>query len=124
MIKEYLSNGEIAILDQAWKPTPSLNDIEPISDNEEEGYRAKDISDDSYNDLSNNRAVEQANPMLVTTHGKQTRRKRPHSAVEPQENSDNDLPLPEMPTEEYTQGRSGRIRKKPKQPDGFKFDNL
>lgn len=36
MIKEYLSSGEAAILDQTWKPTPSLNDIEPISENEED----------------------------------------------------------------------------------------
>jgi hypothetical protein len=124
MIKEYLSSGEIAILDQTWKPTPSLNDIEPISDNEEEDCQAEDISDDSCDDLGNNHAVEQATPIPITTQGKQPRRKRPHSAVESQENSDNDLPLPKMPTEKCTQGRSGSIRKKPKQPDGFEFDNL
>lgn len=124
MIKEYLSSGEAAILDQTWKPTPSLNDIEPISDNEEEGYQTEDVSDDSDNNLGDNHTVEQASPILVTTQGKQPRRKRPHSAVEPQDNSDNDLPLPEMPTEGCTQGRWGRIRKKPKQPDGFEFDKL
>lgn len=36
MIKEYLSSGEAAILDQTWKATPSLNDIEPVSENEED----------------------------------------------------------------------------------------
>ncbi|KAJ9484060.1 hypothetical protein VN97_g9327 [Penicillium thymicola] len=125
MIKEYLSSGEAAILDQTWKPTPSLNDIEPISENEEDSNHAEDGSDDSENDLGNNHTVEHATPTTVTTQGKQPRRKRPHSAVEPQDDGDNDLPLPEMPTEGSTQGRSGmRIRKKPKQPDGFEFDNL
>ncbi|KAJ5300082.1 hypothetical protein PENANT_c146G01845 [Penicillium antarcticum] len=124
MIKEYLSSGEAAILDQTWKPTPSLNDIEPISENEEDGNQAEDGSDDSENDLGGNHTVEQATPTPVTTQGKQPRRKRPHSAVEPQDDGDNDLPLPEMPAEGSTQGRSGRIRKKPKQPDGFEFDNL
>lgn len=32
MIKEYLSSGEAAMLDQIWKPTPWLNEIESISD--------------------------------------------------------------------------------------------
>lgn len=122
--KEYLSGGEAAILDQTWKPTPSLKDIEPISDNEEQGYQAEDISDDSENDLDDNRTVKQANPSPVIAQGKPPRRKRPHSAVEPQNDGDNDLPLPKMPIEGCTQGRSGRIRKKPKQPDGFEFDNL
>ncbi|KAJ5340261.1 hypothetical protein N7541_009385 [Penicillium brevicompactum] len=124
MIKEYLSSGEAAILDQTWKPTPSLNDIEPISENEEDVNQTEDGSDDSENDLGDNHTVEQVTPTPVTTQGKQPRRKRPHSAVEPQDDGDNDLPLPEMPTEGSTQGRSGRIRKKPKQPDGFEFDNL
>jgi hypothetical protein len=124
MIKEYLSSGEAAILDQTWKPTPSLNYIEPISDNEEEGYQMEDISDDSDSDFGDNHTVQQATPIPVTTQGKQPRRKRPHSAVEPRDDSDNDLPLLEMPTEECTQGRSERIRKKPKQPNGFEFDKL
>lgn len=42
MIKEYLSSGEVAILDQTWKSTPSLNDIEPIIDNGEEGYQGEE----------------------------------------------------------------------------------
>ncbi|CRL30830.1 unnamed protein product [Penicillium camemberti] len=79
---------------------------------------------DREDDLGDNHTVEQVTPTPVTTQGKQPRRKRPHSAVEPQDDGDNDLPLPEMPTEGSTQGRSGRIRKKPKQPDGFEFDNL
>jgi hypothetical protein len=124
MIKEYLSSGEAAILDQTWKPTPSLNDIEPISDNEEEGYQSEDVSDDSENDFGDNHTVQQATPIPVITQGKQPRCKRPYSIVEPQDDSDDDLPLPEMLTEECTQGRSGRIRKKPKQPHGFEFDKL
>lgn len=124
MIKEYLSSGEVAILDQTWKPTPSLNDIEPISDNEEEGYQGEDISDYSDNDLGDNHTVEQATPISVINQGKQPRHKRPHSAIEPQDDSDDDIPLPEILTEECMQVRSGRIRKKPKQPDGFEFDKL
>ncbi|KAJ5742543.1 uncharacterized protein N7511_011275, partial [Penicillium nucicola] len=124
MIKEYLSSGEVAILDQTWKPAPSLHDIEPISENEEDGNQAEDGSDDSENDLGYSYTVEQATPTPVPIRGKQPRRKRPHSAVEPQDDGDKDLPLPDMPTEKPTQGRSGRIRKKPKQPDGFEFDNL
>ncbi|KAJ5771476.1 uncharacterized protein N7511_003527 [Penicillium nucicola] len=124
MIKEYLSSGEVAILDQTWKPTPSLHDIEPISENEEDGNQAENGSDDSENDLGYSYTVEQATPTPIPIRGKQPRRKRLHSAVEPQDDGDKDLPLPEMPTEKPTQGRSGRIRKKPKQPDGFEFDNL
>ncbi|KAJ5264866.1 hypothetical protein N7505_007659 [Penicillium chrysogenum] len=67
MIKEYLSSGEAAILDQTWKPTPSLNDIEPISENEEDGNHAEDGSDDSENDLGDNHIVEHATPTPVTT---------------------------------------------------------
>jgi hypothetical protein len=127
MIKEYLSSGDAAILDQTWKPTPSLNDIDPISDNEEEAYQADDSSADSDNDSDDNHADEQLAPKQVAaTQSKQPRRKRPYSACEPQDDDnddddDNGLPLL---SEECTQGRSGRIRKKPKQPAGFEFDKL
>ncbi|KAJ9481691.1 hypothetical protein VN97_g11775 [Penicillium thymicola] len=104
MIKEYLSSGEAAVLDQTWKPTPSLNDIEPISDNEEEAYQTEDVWDDSEIDLGDNHTVQQATPTSIITQGKQPRRKRPYGTVGPQDDSDDDLPLPEMPTEERTQG--------------------
>ena len=77
-IKEYLSGGEAAILDQTWKPTPSLNDMEPISDNEEEGYQSEDVSDDSENDFGDNHTVQQATPIPVITQGKQPRCKSLH----------------------------------------------
>lgn len=124
MIKEYLSSEETAILDQTQKPTSSFNDIELINENEKDSNQTEDRSDDSENDLEDNHTVEQVTPTPVTTQGKQPRRKRPYNAVEPQDDGDNDLPLPEMLTKGSTQGRSGRIWKKPKQLDGFEFDNL
>ena len=45
MIKENLSSGDAAMLDQIMKPVP-LNEVEPISDNEEEGCEDDDLSDD------------------------------------------------------------------------------
>ncbi|KAJ5264741.1 hypothetical protein N7505_007534 [Penicillium chrysogenum] len=84
--------------DNQGKLTPSLNDIELISENEEDSNHAEDRSDDSENDLGDNHIVEHATP----TPGKQPRRKRPYSAVKPQDDSDNNLPLPEILTEGST----------------------
>lgn len=36
VIKEHLSIGEAALLDEARKPMPQLETLEPISDNEED----------------------------------------------------------------------------------------
>ncbi|KAB8067217.1 hypothetical protein BDV29DRAFT_186572 [Aspergillus leporis] len=59
------------------------------------------------------------------TQRKQAQRKRAWSkSSEPQDDGDNGLPLPEMATKESTQARSGRIRKKPKQPKRFEIDKL
>jgi hypothetical protein len=44
IVKEYLDVGEAAMLDQAYKPVPSLEDLEPISNNEEEDQEC--ISED------------------------------------------------------------------------------
>lgn len=121
MVKEYLSPGDAAIADQTRKPVPTLDELEPISDNEEEGYEVDGLSDDSDDESDKEHALT---PTQITTQKKHTQRKRPRSAAEPPEDSDNSLPLPEVPNKECTQGRSGRIRKKPKLPDGFEIDRL
>lgn len=119
MIKEYLPPGEAAIDDQTRRPVPTLDELEPISDNEEDGYEVDDLSDDPGDGSDKEQTLT---PMQMRTQNKHTQRKRPRSAAESPEDSDDGLPLPEMPTEERTQGRSGRIRKKPKLPDGFVMD--
>jgi hypothetical protein len=53
--------------------------------------------------------------------GRKRRRKKTSEALD---DADNGLPLPEMPVEETTQTRSGRVRKKPKLPEGFEIDKL
>lgn len=123
MVKEYLSAGEAAMLDQIRKPILSLDNLEPISDNEEEGYQQEDISeDDSEDDMENDLIVI---PIQATTQSKQARGKRPRSQTsEALDDADDGLLLPEMPTKESTQARSGRIRKKPKLPEGFEIDKL
>lgn len=45
-LQRFFVPGEAAMLDQIWKPVPSLNEVEPISDDEEEGCEADDLSDD------------------------------------------------------------------------------
>ena len=98
-----------------------LDELEPISDNEEEGYEVDNLSDDSDYESDKEQALT---PTQITTQSKHTRHKQPHSAAEPQQDSDNGLLLPEMPTKERMQGHSGRIWKKPKLPDGFEIDRL
>jgi hypothetical protein len=124
MIKEYLSTGEAAMLDQTWKPILALDEIELISDNEEDGCQAEDTSEDDTDDGEDDEE-EELTPMQAMTQSKQPRRKRPRSkTTEAIDDSDDGLPLPEMATEESTQVRSGRIRKKPRLPDGFEIDKL
>jgi hypothetical protein len=124
MIKEYLSVGEAAMLDQTRKPVPSLDELEPISDNEEEGCQAEDTSGDD-TDESDNDAEEELSATQAITQTRQVRRKRPRSKIfEAPDDADDGLLLPEMPNEWSTQARSGRIRKKPKMPDGFEIDTL
>jgi hAT family protein len=124
MIKEYLSAGEAAMLDQTWKPVPALDEIEPISDNEEDDCQAEDTSEDDTDDDEDD-GEEELTLTQAITESKQTRRKRPRSkTTEATDDGDNGLQLPEMPTEESMQARSGRIRKKPRLPDGFEIDKL
>ncbi|BCR84800.1 uncharacterized protein ACHE_20258S [Aspergillus chevalieri] len=123
MIKEHLSSGDAAILDQIWRPVPPLNEVEPISDNEEGGHEGDDLSDDL--DGSDDDHLEELTLTQITTQRKQARCKQPRNKTsEPQDDGDDGLLLPEMATEESTQVRSGRIQKKPKLPDGFEIDKL
>lgn len=55
----------------------------------------------------------------------QAQRRRPRGGnSKVLDDADDALPLPEMPIEESTQARPGRIRKKPKLPEAFEIDKL
>ncbi|KAJ5543726.1 hypothetical protein N7513_007234 [Penicillium frequentans] len=116
VIKEYLSVGEAALLDQARKPMPHLETLEPISDNEEEDQEPSiedtqqigSCDDDSEDGKNNDQS-------------KQLQRKRSKKRLSESLDDDDD-DLPEMPIGEGMQGRSGRIRKQPRLPDGFQID--
>ena len=71
---------------------------------EKRATKERNISDDSDNHLGNKLQLSRR--------------------LEPQDDSDNDIPLPEKLREECTQRRLGRIRKKPKNPGKFEFDKL
>ena len=128
MVKEYLSAGEAAMMDQERKPIPqgALTDLDPISDNEEEGNQEEIESDDnSDNDVEDNGEDELSVKVQILTQSKRAQRKRPPSMTsEALDDADDGLLLPEMPIQESTQARSGRIRKKPKLPEGFEIDKL
>lgn len=102
MIKEYLSSGEAAMLDQSRLSPPSLEFIEPISDNEEEGCQEELQEEDSDNDVDE----------LAISHSS----KRPVDSLDP-----DDSALLEETAFDGTQTRTGRIRKKPRLPDGFEM---
>jgi hypothetical protein len=115
VIKEHLSVGEAALLDQAQKPIPQLETLEPISDNEEEDQEPgiEDMPQiESCDDDSDGGKTGQSNQLQC-----KRSRKQLSEAVD-----DDDDGLPEMPIYEGTQGRSGRIRKQPRLPDGFQID--
>ncbi|KAJ5089621.1 hypothetical protein N7532_008305, partial [Penicillium argentinense] len=97
----------------ASKPIPTLAELDPISEDEEYGHEVDYIADlDSDSDTESS---EQVLPLTQPTHIK----KRAHSAIESQD--DQSLP---MISEDCTQGRSGRIRKRPKMPDGFEIEKI
>lgn len=122
MLKMYLSAGEAAMLDQTRKPAPSLDDVDPISDNEEDGCKTDDMSEDDTDDDEDDKK-EELTLMQAEIQRKQLQRKRPRSkTTEAADDNDNGLPLPEVPTNENRQSRLGRIRKKPRLPDGFEID--
>jgi hypothetical protein len=50
IVKEYLSAGEAAMFDQVRVPLPPLQNIDPISDNKEEGCEQEDESDNDTED--------------------------------------------------------------------------
>lgn len=102
MIKEYLSSGEAAMLDQSRLSPPSLEFMEPISDNEEEGCQEELQEEDSDNDVDE----------LAISHSS----KRPMDSLDP-----DDSALLEETAFDGTQTRTGRIRKKPRLPDGFEM---
>ena len=116
MIKEHLSSTEAAMLDQIWKPVPSLNEVELISNDKEEGCKG-DLSDD-LNSSDDDHLEEELTLTQSTMQRKQAQYKQPQNKTsEPQDDGDNGLPLPEMATKESTQVQSGRIQKKPKLPE-------
>ncbi|KAI2734874.1 hypothetical protein DTO013E5_9593 [Penicillium roqueforti] len=113
IIKEYLSQGEAALLDQTRRSLPQLEVLEPISDNEEEdqetGLEATQHTESGDNDSDDDSAERRRR-----VKGKQPQ-KRPYDAVE------EDDELPEIPVDRSIPGRSGRIRKQPRLPDGFQL---
>jgi hypothetical protein len=118
MVKEYLSAGEAAMFDQARTPLPPLQNLNPISDDEEEGCEQEDESDDDTEDDAKDGVEDALSLTQATTQNKQAKRKR--SQLRTSEALDD----AELPIEESTQARSGRIRKKPRLPDGFEIDKL
>jgi hypothetical protein len=75
MIKEHLSSGEAAILNQIWKPVLSLNKIELISDDEKEDYKDNDLSND-LNSSDDDHLEEELTHIQIMTQRKQARRKQ------------------------------------------------
>lgn len=76
LIKEYLSAGEAAMLDQTRTPILSLDNLEPISDNEDEDCQ-QDMSDDNPDNDSEDESGDKISPEQVAAQDKQARRKRP-----------------------------------------------
>ena len=125
IIKEYLSEGEAAMIDQANKPLVKLDNLDPISDDEEEDCQQEDAENDSQDEKSGDESEDGLSLTQVGDQSKQARRNRLRKRrSDIPDDSDDGLPLPEMPTEERTQARSGRIRKKPRMPEGFELDKL
>jgi hypothetical protein len=116
VIKEYLSIGEAALLDQARKPMLHLETLEPISDNEEEDQEPS-IQDTQQKRSCNDDSDDERN----NDQSKQVQRKRSKKRLSESLDEDDD-DLPEMPIDESMLGRSGRIRKQPRLPDGFQID--
>jgi hypothetical protein len=115
IIKEYLSTGEAALLDQTRKLMPQLKTLELISDNEEEDQEPS-IEDTqqigSYENDSDSRKADQSRQLQ-----RQLLKKRSSEAFDEEDNS-----LPEMLVDKGIKGRSGRIRKQLRLPDGFEID--
>jgi hypothetical protein len=107
IIKEYLSPGEAAMLDQSRLSTPSLEFLEPISDDEEEGI-------EGYQEELQEDEPDHDRDELVISHS--LKRRVDVSDLD-------DGLLQEETSLDGTQARtgSGRIRKKPRLLDGFEI---
>lgn len=79
IIKEYLSAGEAAMFDQERAPLPPLQNLDPISDEEEEGYEQEDESDNNLEDDAEDgdHSIENTiSPTQTITQNKLAKRKR------------------------------------------------
>lgn len=107
MIKEYLLPGEAAMLDQSRQSTPSLEFLERLSDDEEEGIEGYQ------EELQEEESDDDRDELVIS-----------HSSKRPVDISDLDDGVLQGETAfDSTQARtgSGRIRKKPRLPDGFEI---
>ncbi|KAJ5131001.1 uncharacterized protein N7515_007040, partial [Penicillium bovifimosum] len=64
MLEEYISDGEAAMIDQLRNPLPEIDDLDPISDDEEAGWQEEDAASDSQDDQETKRKLR------ATQHGK------------------------------------------------------
>lgn len=110
LIKEYLSAGEITGIEEEKALSQPQEDLEPISDNEED-----DILYNSQPAAPSERAL-----------GKRCRSisSEPRDEIDHElDDDDGDHPLPNIPEEKSSmQARSRRVRKQPKMPAGFEID--
>lgn len=122
LMKEQLSVGEAALSDQASKPVPTLAELDPISEDEEEGDEANNVADsDSASHSDAEVALEPVlPPTQPTVRARQSwaQNKRAYSQVETPNSRDSQLPHVSLGEE----GRPERHRKQPKLPAGFEID--
>ncbi|KAJ5267276.1 hypothetical protein N7478_010084 [Penicillium angulare] len=112
-IKEYLSDSEAALMDQARKPSPPLEILEPISDNkEDEDPGVEDIQQciqgAGEDDLDNTEQHRRGK-------GRQSRKRSSDDLGEQEDDGAPDVSI------ESSQMRPGRARKQPRLPDGFEL---
>ncbi|KAJ5453410.1 uncharacterized protein N7458_004366 [Penicillium daleae] len=81
-VKEYLSAGEAAMVDQGRMCVLSITDIEPISDNEDEDNEDEDNEgDDESEDESENDEEDEISLDQSMTQRKEAQRKRPRKRI-------------------------------------------
>lgn len=109
LIKEYLSAGEITGIEEEKALSQPQEDLEPISDNEED-----DILYNSQPGAPSERALGKRRRSISS---------EPRDEIDCELDDDGDHPLPDIPHEkDSTQARSRRVRKQPKMPAGFEID--
>lgn len=122
LMKEQLSIGETILSDQASKPVSTLAELNPISEDDEEGDEADDVTaSDLALDLGTEVALEPVLPPTQSTvRASQSRaqNKRAYSQIETTNSRDSQLPHVSLGEE----GRPERHRKQPKLPAGFEID--